>query len=233
MVHQKSCAARRRCCQLIPSSESEFLTHHMADHNPDWSTIFPDAKDHPETDYFETSDAMPAIYALGRISISWNFCEHILSTLIWQQFENTEKGVAVTQLVGNQTRADMLLNLTRRHENNPDVVSRIEFATKAFNRLRENRNILMHSHSLAPHDDGGLVWTRTSKSATLGHTNSIASISELVAINESIVELTKYMLDLLMYYVSVENDTNIPPLPQDFPIPERLTDLSLEEVPTG
>jgi hypothetical protein len=105
--------------------------------------------------YHETDEAAVLVYNLGRLSLEWNMVEHFFSTLIWELLGDYPTGMTVTGGMGNQSRADVILGLARQRIKNPDALDRIEFACKTFNTLRENRNILIHSHSIYPPENGG------------------------------------------------------------------------------
>lgn len=175
---------------------------------------------------------MPALYLLGRISIEWNFCEHFIGTLIWHYVGGTFKGAAITANLGNQSKADMLLTLARRFETDAAFVGCVEFATTAFNRLRENRNILMHSHSIGPHESGKLEWRRTSSTAPMGHVGSLVGSDDMMANLNAIAALGFFTLALSLRKFAKRKRQPVPPLPERFPVPDKLTQLP-PDVPTN
>ncbi len=194
-------------------------------------SAFPRADEHPEVDYHETEDCFLPLYFLGRISVEWNFCEHLFGTLIWHHFEGIKKGLLVTSKMGNQSRADLLLSLVRRFETNQDVLDRIEFATRAFNRLRETRNILIHTHGIDPHETGKLEWRRASPNAQLGHTGSLADLDDLIEVLDNIAQLSQFIIEITCYYFDRQNNKEPQPLPDTFPLPKMLTQLPAETPP--
>src|SRR5262245_51174286 len=99
-------------------------------------------------DYHEAEEAFPLVYDLGRLSLEWNMVEQFFTALIWEFLGDYPTGIAVTGGMGNRSKADVILKLSRDRIGNSDVVDRVEFACKVFNILRENRNMLMHSHSI-------------------------------------------------------------------------------------
>src|SRR5688572_9223636 len=109
-------------------------------------------------DYHETEEAMPLVYNLGRMSLEWNMMEQFFTGLIWTYLGDHGVGMAVTSGLGNQSRADVLLGLARQRKNKPELLKRVEFACKAFNILRENRNMLIHSHSIFASSTGKPHW---------------------------------------------------------------------------
>src|SRR6516225_3708016 len=60
----------------------------------------PSIKDYPDIDFHESMEEMPAIYFLGRISIEWNYCEHLIGTLVWHYVGGIDRGLAVTSNLG-------------------------------------------------------------------------------------------------------------------------------------
>lgn len=191
----------------------------------------PKAIDHPFTDYHETAEGQPVVYLLGLISIDWNYLEHFFGTLIWHYLGGHRAGPTVTAKMGNQSRADLLLALARKFEKNREFVERVEFAAKVFNRLRENRNVLMHSHSVIFRVDEKLEWRRAS-SAVHGHVSSLIGLDDLVSIHSSIGHLFMFVLELQLYQFAVRKRRAKPPLPLTFSMPDRLKDLPSEDSPT-
>lgn len=192
----------------------------------------PTAADNPEIDYHATDDCLVVMWYLGSISVEWNYCEHFLSTLIWPHFDNFEKGLAVTSNLGNRSRADLLLSLARKFERSKRIVERIEFATKVFNRLRETRNILMHSHSIGSHNKSGkLEWLRTSATAPLGHVGTLADIYDLDRISTDIRRLTGFLMQISFYYLDKQNGRKPRALPKIYSLPDKLTQLPPEARP--
>ncbi|WP_290814503.1 hypothetical protein [Ferrovibrio sp.] len=181
----------------------------------------PLASHNPHIDFHNTEEAMFAVYQLGKISLVWNYCEHILGVLIWPHFGDYKKGMAVTANLGNQSRADLLMDLVNKFEENKAIIKKIEFATKAFNRLREIRNILMHSHSIEQRDNKMFEWRRTASKGPSGHTGSLASVADLVKIEHNILQLTSFLHEIHFYYLAVANNRNPPELPIEFEIPNK------------
>lgn len=101
-------------------------------------------------DYHETDEAVPLMYQLARVSVEWNMVEHFFAALIWEMLGDFRTGKAVTGGMGSQSRADVVLGIARQKLKDPEALDRIEFACKAFNILRENRNSLIHTHSISP-----------------------------------------------------------------------------------
>jgi hypothetical protein len=187
----------------------------------------PKAADNPTVDFHETEDAMLEVYTLGRISVGWNFCEHYFSTLVWNYFDDFEKGIAVTASLGNQSRADLLLTLVRKYERSKRVIERVEFAAKAFNRLRDTRNILLHAHSINPHESGKLAFTRAA--ARPGHIHTLANLDDLNRVYEDMVKLSDFMMHVGLYVMASQHP-GVPrcALPKIYSLPEMLIQLRPE-----
>ncbi|MEG8223774.1 hypothetical protein OSJ57_24720 [Sphingomonas sp. HH69] len=104
-------------------------------------------------DYHEHNDFQSAMLALSHLVIQWNWAEHGLNVLLWQYIGDFNTASMYTAGLGNQSRADALLALAVHHEKNADIIERIRFAVKAFGRIKDNRNALVHAHSIAKSDD--------------------------------------------------------------------------------
>lgn len=189
----------------------------------------PTAADNEWADYHETEDCLLPMWLLGRISVDWNYCEHQMGVLIWHYFDDIGKGIAVTGSLGNQSKADLLLNFVRQYERSKAVANRTEFAAKAFNRLRESRNILIHSHSVVPHESGKLAWTRAGSPIGRGHKSVLADVNDLHALHDEIIKLTKFMLQITYYQIARKKGGKRPKLPRIYALPNMLSALSAED----
>lgn len=180
--------------------------------------------DHLNPDYHTTEGCGVFMYHLGILSIDWNWCEHMFASLIWSYIGGIEKGLLVTPAIGNQSRADILLGLVRQYERSKKTICAFEFAAKAFNRLREIRNILMHSHSVRLHKSGKLEWVRMSSKGPY-HMIVLIGIDEFVDIFNSVGELVLYITELSSRNLAKRNGLRPPPLPGIFPLPDIPTQL--------
>ena len=182
--------------------------------------------------YFHHSDECgPVVYLLGLIALDWNYCEHLFSTLIWHYVGGHETGLSITPKMGNQTRADVLLDLARKFEPDSGVLDRIQFARKALNQLREVRNVLMHTHSIIPHESGSYEWRRASTKAPTGHGASLANLDELTQTINAIGTLAMFILQIVLLHMAREKGDELPELPEKFEMPKKLTQLPFEELP--
>jgi len=176
-------------------------------------------------DYHETAEAMPAIYLLGRIAIEWNYCEHLIGTLSWHYVGGIERGLAVITNLGNKSRADLLLALARQFEKDKEVIARIEFAAGTFNKLREGRNVLVHSHSLQPNEDGSLDWRRASTNPLNPHSSITTTVESMQQLLDTMAYLNRFCLELMLRHVMRQKRKPKglwPPLPDIFPLPDTL-----------
>ena len=125
--------------------------------------VFDDIAPHEDLDFHAREECAEIMRSLGIIVIEWNFVEVLFGHLIWHYVGGIEVGSLITPELGNQTKADVLVLLARKHEKSRRLRECIEFAAKAFNRLREIRNILVHSHGVIAAPRGPkLIWTRMS-----------------------------------------------------------------------
>jgi hypothetical protein len=180
-------------------------------------------------DWHEREEAWPIVYNLGRLSLEWNMVEQFFTALIWQLLGDHRIGMAVTGGLGNQSRADIVLNLAREQPDSEILVKEIEFACKAFNIIRENRNILIHSHTILPREDGSVSWRRATGKGPTGHLTAIASFQDLEDIIESTVLLGLYTCDLIGL-IHAAREGREPKRHMDrLPMPKRLKQLKAEK----
>jgi hypothetical protein len=179
-------------------------------------------------DYHEKEEAWPLVYNLGRLSLEWNMVEQFFTALIWQLLGDHRIGMAVTGGLGNQSRADIVLNLAREQPNNESLVGEIEFACKAFNILRENRNILIHSHTIMPREDGSVSWRRATGKGPSGHLTTLASFGDLEDLIEATARLGLFTCDLIGLIHAAREGREPKRHMERFPMPKKLKQLSDE-----
>ena len=195
-----------------------------------------------DADYHETKEGFALVYDLGRVAIEWNMVEHWFTCMIWEMLGDYSTGMAVTGGMGNQSKADVVLKLARERIRNAEVLDRVEFACKTFNTLRENRNMLVHSHSIfQPEQPGGKpIWARaTSGRGTGAHAWTEADIADLEVLIAQICGLGLFVTDLI-WFLHPRNRrrrrlAGAPPatLPDKFPPPRILTQSRAEEPAHG
>lgn len=154
----------------------------------DFSIEAPDMNDEPDIGFFpnyhEHEDFQPAMLALSHLVLQWNWAEHNFNVLLWQYVGDFNTGSMYTAGLGNQSRADALLALARLHEKDEEIIDRIVFAIKAFGRIKDNRNSLVHAHSVTYYykDEPKPRWVRGSKNPKNIHVYCFADIDDIVAI---------------------------------------------------
>lgn len=188
-------------------------------------------------DYHETEDAFPLVYNLGRISLEWNMVEHFFTALIWELLGDFPTGMAVTGGMGNVSKADVILRLVRQRIRNQSVIDRIEFACKAFNILRGNRNILIHSHSIfQPETDHKPTWRRATGRGPNAHASVEADLRDLEELIAQICTLGKFAIDM-MPFIRTRNRRGFNKkslqLPDEFPLPRSLATIPEDPVETA
>ncbi|PBC09108.1 hypothetical protein [Mesorhizobium sp. WSM3859] len=137
-----------------------------------------------DPDYCESKEAIPLVHALGLISIDWNMTEQFMTALIWNYVGGHEIGMSVTNNIGNRSKADMLLDLAKKFEKDKKILLNIEQTVKAFNILRDNRNMLMHSHTVDKNKNGHCEWRRQNPKAPLGSVGMIADLEDLYEVRD-------------------------------------------------
>lgn len=186
-------------------------------------------------DYHETDEAVPLMYQLARVSLEWNMVEHFFAALIWEMLGDFRTGKAVTGGMGTQSRADVVLGIARQKLKDPEAIDRIEFACKAFNILRENRNSLIHTHSISPPENGGKpLWRRTGKGQG-SYVAVEADVDDLGEIISQICDLGKFVVSLVTHLHPRHRRRlkKLPPLPDKFPLPNILPQIRSEDQPAA
>jgi hypothetical protein len=180
----------------------------------------PDVPRHLDLDFHNTDECAQLMRLIGIISVDWNFCEVLFSHLIWHYVGGLEVGRLITPELGNQSRADVLLALARKHEKSKRYLECVEFAALVFNRMREWRNKLVHSHSIMPATANGkmLIFLRM---ATKGP-NALEmrlKFEEIVRIYDCVAYLGLYLARLHTFNFARSNGKR-EKLPGRFPLPD-------------
>ncbi|QNA82686.1 hypothetical protein G4G27_00685 [Sphingomonas sp. So64.6b] len=172
-------------------------------------------------DYHEHEDFQPAMLALSHLVVQWNWAEHNFNVLLWQYVGDFNTGSMYTAGLGNQSRADALLALARLHEKDGEIVDRILFSIKAFGRIKDNRNALVHAHSVTYHysEEPKPRWVRGSKNPKNIHVYCFADISDIVSNLDAACQLAMFLGEIMVYYASP-----LRPKPSlaKFPLPDSL-----------
>jgi hypothetical protein len=175
-------------------------------------------------DYHETEEAFPLVYNLGRVSLEWNMVEQFFTAMVWELLGDYRSGMAVTGGMGNTSKADVVLRLSRERVRELDTLDAIEFACKAFNILRENRNILIHSHSIFRSENGGKPhWRRATGKGPAGHITAEADFADLEKLIADICTLGLFVTGLIPFLHRKRRkhwpNKVRPSLPSKFPMP--------------
>jgi hypothetical protein len=178
-------------------------------------------------DYHETEEAFPLVYDLGRISLEWNMVEQFFTAMIWELLGDYPTGMAITSGMGNTSKADVVLRLSRERIRDDDTLEAIEFACKAFNVLRENRNMLVHSHSIFRGEDGKKPhWRRATGKGPAGHISVEADLADLERLISEICALGFFTTGLVPFLHRRRRkhwpNNKKPSLPIRFPLPALL-----------
>jgi len=169
--------------------------------------------------------------ALSHLVIQWNWAEHNFNVLLWQYIGDFNTGSMYTAGLGNQSRADAMLALARLHEKDQDVVDRIIFAVKAFGRLKDNRNTLVHSHSITYYyeEEDKPRWVRSSKNPKNIHVYCFADAGDIVRNHEAACQLAMFLAELTIYYAS---DSRPKPAFEMFCLPDPLVSHAVPRILT-
>lgn len=174
-------------------------------------------------DYHETEEAFQLVYNLGRVALEWSMVEQFFTAMIWELLGDYPSGMALTGGMGNVSKADVVLRPSRERIRGQDVLEAIEFACKAFNILRENRNKLIHSHSIFRAEDGGKPhWRRATGKGPTGHISVEADLADLEKVIADICDLGKFTVALVPFLHRRRRrrwpDKTRPELPTKFPM---------------
>ncbi|SDN64331.1 hypothetical protein [Afipia sp. GAS231] len=178
-------------------------------------------------DYHETEEALPLVYNLGRLSLEWNMVEQFFTTIIWELLGDYSSGMAITGGMGNTSKADVALRLSKQRLKDQDVLNAISFACKAFNILRVNRNMLIHSHSIFRGDNGDKPqWRRATGKGPVGHASAEADFEDLERLIAEVCTLGLFVTALVPFLHPKRRkhwrNKSRPQLPTEFPMPSLL-----------
>lgn len=181
-------------------------------------------------DYHEHEDFQPAMLALSHFTIQWNWAEHNFNVLLWALSGDFFTGAAYTAALGNQSRADLMLATARRKERDPEILALIEFCVKAFGRIKDNRNALLHAHSVSLGEEDLLgikpKWTRASNNPRSLHVYVLADESDIIANLEGACQLALLLGQLVGFYLGRVDPPRRPSL-GIFPLPNVLTPIPI------
>lgn len=184
-------------------------------------------KEYLDPDFYETDEAFPIVYLLGLISIDWNMIEQFMTTLIWNYVGGYEVGMAITNNLGNRSKSEMLLELARKKEKKKSILGHIERAVKVFAILKDNRNILMHSHTVL-FENGSYHWRRQNPRAPLGSVGTKTTFAELMSLRDTICLFGKYVTKVHIHANPSLNADKTPRMGRLFPLPQRFKNLPHE-----
>ncbi|GGZ23442.1 hypothetical protein GCM10011273_05560 [Asticcacaulis endophyticus] len=170
-------------------------------------------------DYHEHNDFGPAMLALSHFIINWNWVEHYFNVVLWHYAGDIQVGAMYTAGLGNQSRADTLLVLSKAKEKNPLILDFTEFSVSVFGKLKSNRNSLAHSHSIARDiNEEKPRWIRSSNNPKSSHVYVYADLDDIVENLNACGALSKNLLELSLIQMGKGNTA----LLTKFPVPKVL-----------
>jgi hypothetical protein len=175
-------------------------------------------------DYHEYPDFQPAMLALSHFTIQWNWAEHNFNVLLWALSGDFFTGAQYTAGLGNQSRADLMLATARRKEKDPEILSLIEFCVKAFGRIKDNRNSLLHAHSVTVGEegDGKPRWIRASNNPRSLHVYCLADEDDIIENLEAACQLGMLLPQITTWYIGRVPKKKRRPSLGIFPLPNVL-----------
>ena len=197
-------------------------------------SIMSDSEEEPifDPDWHHTENAGIYLHALGLLSIEWNMTEHYMSMLVAGFMSNSPASAPVAMSMGNQSKTDALLTLASTRNISKIGMKHIEFAAACFNRLRENRNILLHSHSMVPRKGQKIEFRRARASAPTLHLGCLTTLDE---IGDNLVKTIALGQFISVLWIKTSRARHMKksglPWPNIFPLPNKLTQLPPEVRP--
>ena len=179
--------------------------------------LYPDYHEHPEF--------QPAMLALSHFAIQWNWAEHNFNVLLWALSGDFFTGAQYTAGLGNQSRADLMLATARRKEKDPEILSLIEFCVTAFGRIKDNRNSLLHAHSITLGEDREPTkprWIRASNNPRSLHIYCYADEDDIIENLEAAAQLGMLLPQLTTWYIGRVPKAKRRPSLGKFPLPKAL-----------
>lgn len=175
-------------------------------------------------DYHEHEDFQPAMLALSHFAIQWNWAEHNFNVLLWALSGDFFTGAQYTAGLGNQSRADLMLATARRKEKDPEILSLIEFCVKAFGRIKDNRNALLHAHSITLEDGAASKprWIRASNNPRSLHVYCLADEEDIIENLEAACQLGMLLPQITTWYIGRVPKAKRRPSLAKFPLPKAL-----------
>lgn len=187
-----------------------------------------------DPDWHHTDEAAQCIHAVGLFSIEWNMVEHQFTITLANFMGGLFIGQSVATTIGNQTKAELLMKFFSIKPELASGVPIIENICKIYNRLRENRNILMHSHSIVPRANEKIEFRRAHPKSPMGHVGSLTSIEEIY---QNIAATLALSQALTFVWIKTAPDKNInkrgQKWPKTMPIPKNFEQLPLEKFPSA
>lgn len=141
-------------------------------------------------------DLREHIYTIGLITLTMSYAELQIEHLV-QLYVGEDAGEIVNRHLGpNRSKNGLLANLVAKMETNDAFAKAIQNTLAAFAVLRENRNMLVHSHVVGTEPDGSLAWERISRNADVPYARAIANLEDLQAMYAE-VKMTSASLTVL------------------------------------
>lgn len=156
--------------------------------------------DQSQKKYFES---------VGEIAVLWNYLERDLH-VIGYNYLNCDSDVAghIFGAMRNVEKAEFIKFLASKYESNPGVQEHVNHFIQAFNRIRENRNIIEHSVPATPLTSeymGQIVKVSKRGIANL-HSAPMEQISNLI---DAMKDYRRYALMIALAVAQDDDDLEI------------------------
>lgn len=173
------------------------------------------------------------LYLLGHITHNWNGLEHQLAYHMAIHSTDHPLAYALAARLRSAELTTALEQVVAEREPRKRIRDAYRFAVSAFHILRENRNILVHSHHNLEITGHQVLWTRPSKTNPRHSLATRGNLRDLDQVTSGIARLHIYLIGLgavVVHYKQVREgkmprDAFPPAWPQRFPLPRKLAQI--------
>ena len=155
-------------------------------------------------DWHESEEAVPLVYLLGKISLEWNMAEQFQTGFMWSLFGDFATGMAVSANLGNRPKQAIIAELVEQRSDASKLLPFLKQTSRNFSALQENRNLLVHSHTIF-RQAGKPEWRKATGKGPNGHISVLADADDLETIVSQIVELAQAFVHMVCFLKASEN----------------------------
>ena len=165
-----------------------------------------------------------SIWAIGMITIEWNYIEHLLECLLELFLVGHGLSYEFVEPMGNATRTELLFKYILNNERNKRFKIFFMHAQKHLLICRENRNFLSHGR-MNTHSKNHITIERVTRRQS-SRTTSKIMVHQLMQVSEDMVHCIEYLnyisANTSFYKSLVSNGARRKPLPRKHALPHRI-----------